>query len=209
METLETGDLLLFNDNSTGFFGAFTKLIKWGTHSNYSHIGMVLKNPSFIHPSLKGTYVWESSYNGKPDPQDGKIKLGVQITPIDELIREYKKTGGHIYIRKLNFDKFNDIDRNIVFNNDILNEIHNKVYDKPYDIVPTDWLEAFLRIDIDPQKTDRFWCSALVGYIYTRVGILNGDNDWSMMRPSDFSIDGEKLIYSGICKLDNKEILLL
>ena len=209
METLETGDLLLFNDNSTGFFGAFTKLIKWGTHSNYSHIGMVLKNPSFIHPSLKGTYVWESSYNGKPDPQDGKIKLGVQITPIDELIREYKKTGGHIYIRKLNFDKFNDIDRNIVFNNDILNEINNKVYDKPYDIVPTDWLEAFLRIDTDPQKTDRFWCSALVGYIYTRVGILNGDNDWSMMRPSDFSIDGEKLIYSGICKLDNKEILLL
>ena len=27
---------------------------------------------------------------------------------------------------------------------------------------------AFFRKDGEPQKTDRFWCSALVGYIYTR-----------------------------------------
>ena len=61
----------------------------------------------------------------------------------------------------------------------------------------------------EPQKTDRFWCSALVGYIYTRVGILDGDNDWSIMIPSDFSIDGEKLTYSGICKLNNSQYILI
>ena len=209
METLETGDLLLFNDNSSGFFGAFTKLIKWGTHSNYSHIGMVLKNPSFIHPSLKGTYVWESSYNGKPDPQDGKIKLGVQITPIDELIKEYKKTGGHIYIRKLNINNSDDLNRKIIFNDELLKDIHKKVYDKPYDIVPTDWIEALFRVDTNPQKTDRFWCSALVGYIYTRVGILNMDTDWSILRPNDFSLDGQNLKYSGLCNLENSQNILI
>jgi hypothetical protein len=170
---------------------------------------MVLKNPSFIHPSLKGTYVWESSYNGKPDPQDGKIKLGVQITPIDELIREYKKTGGHIYIRKLNFDKSDDINRKIVFNDELLKDIHKKVYDKPYDIVPTDWIEALFRVDTNPQKTDRFWCSALVGYIYTRVGILNMDTDWSILRPNDFSLDGQNLKYSGLCNLENCQNILI
>ena len=51
---------------------------------------MVIKDPAFIHPSLKGTYIWESSWEGKPDPQDGEIKLGVQITPFLEIYDHYK-----------------------------------------------------------------------------------------------------------------------
>ena len=78
MDTLDTGDLLLFNNHSHGIFGLFTSLIKFGTQSKYSHIGMILKI-QLIHPSLKGTYVWESSYNGFPDPQDGKIKLEFKL----------------------------------------------------------------------------------------------------------------------------------
>ena len=57
---------------------------------NYSHVAMILKDPYFINPALKGLYVWESSFNGTPDPQDNKIKLGVQITPLHELINEYQ-----------------------------------------------------------------------------------------------------------------------
>ncbi len=133
MDTLDTGDLLLFDNYSHGIFGLFTSLIKFGTQSKYSHIGMVLKNPTFIHPSLKGTFVWESSYNGLPDPQDGKIKLGVQITPIHELIEEYKKTNGHIYVRKLKIKRecrlecFNQLLvtllRKDIFNDKIMKEI--------------------------------------------------------------------------------------
>ena len=62
MDKLKTGDLLLFNYQSQGAMGWFTKMIKWGSHSNYTHTAMVLKDPTFIHPSLKGTYVWESSW---------------------------------------------------------------------------------------------------------------------------------------------------
>ena len=92
MEDLKTGDLLLFNNHSGGLFGTFTNLIKWGTHSNYTHVALVLKDPTFIHPSLKGLYVWESTYNGCPDPQDGKIKLGVQITPLLECLNFEKRS---------------------------------------------------------------------------------------------------------------------
>ena len=41
-----------------------------------------LKDPDYISPALKGVFVWQSGWENKKDPQDEKIKLGVQITPI-------------------------------------------------------------------------------------------------------------------------------
>ena len=125
------------------FFGAFTSMIKWGTHSNYSHIAMILKDPSFIHPSLKGTFVWESSWENKPDPQDGKIKLGVQITPLQEIIEAYHAKD--IFVRRVECD-------NSLFSPENLARVHEIVYEKPYDLVPTDWIGALFRKDLSPQK---------------------------------------------------------
>jgi cell wall-associated NlpC family hydrolase len=191
----KTGDLLLFNNYSKDYLGWFTDLIKWGTHSNYTHVAMILKDPTFIHPSLKGLYVWESTYDGLPDPQDGKIKLGVQITPLLECLNIEDR---YVYVRTLNYPKN-------TFNDKILTEIHNTVYDKPYDIVPSDWIQALFKVDTNPQKTSRFWCSALIGYIYTKCGILNKNTDWSILRPSDFSLDGENLNFNLGFSLNNCE----
>ena len=193
---LKTGDLLLFDSHSSGLFGAFTSMIKWGTHSNYSHIAMILKDPSFIHPCLKGTFVWESSWEGIPDPQDGKVKLGVQITPLKEIVDSYN--GQNIFVRQVECEKD-------LFSPERLAEVHKIVYDKPYDIVPTDWVGALFRKDAKPQKTDRFWCSALVGYIYTKCGLLDANTDWSILRPSDFSLAGEHLDFTTKAKLANSE----
>ena len=87
-----------------------------------------------------------------------------------------------------------------------MKEIHDIVYDKPYDIVPKDWIEALFRKDDKPQKTDRFWCSALVGFIYTKVGILDKSTDWSVMRPSDFSVDLENLNFTEKCYLEKTKL---
>ena len=199
---LKTGDLLLLDFEGGGIFGFFTSIIKYFTKSKYSHIVMVLKDPTFIHPSLKGYYVWESSYNGTPDPQDGKIKIGVQITPFEEIFNHYSKEGGQIYVRSIS--AIPD-----TFNNDILTEIHNTVYDKPYDIKPTDWIEGLFRKDQHPQKIDRFWCSALIGYIYSKCGIIDKSIDWSILRPSDFSVDHGTLKYINGNKLSDKETKIL
>ena len=59
---MKTGDLLLFSYNGDGFFGCFTECIKKCTHSKFSHIGMIIEDPTFIDPTLKGIYVWESSW---------------------------------------------------------------------------------------------------------------------------------------------------
>lgn len=204
MDNLKTGDLLLFNYESSDFFGWFTKMIKWGTHSNYSHIAMVLKDPQFEDtPPLKGLYVWESSYEGKPDPQDNKIKLGVQVTPLKVILDAYKDKG-HVFLRQLKSEKNNNGE--YFFTNTTINNIHNTVYDKPYDIVAKDWINAFFKRDSEPQKTSRFWCAALVGYIYTKVGILDKDTDWSILTPNDFSLSGENLNFADVDLLDDKII---
>lgn len=202
---LKTGDIILFDNNqSNGIFHYFAELIKYGSHSNYTHIGMILKDPTYIHKSLKGTYVWESGWEGIPDPQDGKTKLGVQITPIHEMIESYKKRGGKIFIRKINTE-LNKFDNNYPFRNEKMQEIHKLVYDKSYDMNILNWLGEML--SISPSKhNNTFWCSAFVGYVYTKIGILNTTTDWSKLSPSDFSIDGENLQYNGKNNLDNCEI---
>jgi hypothetical protein len=194
MNELKTGDIVLFDCEGKYFLSS---LIKKFTNSRFTHVGMILKDPKFIHPSLKGYYIWESGKEEKPDPQDNKIKLGVQITPFAEIYEKYKKTGSKIYIRK--------IEDNTIFTDENLKKIHDIVYDKPYDIVPLDWIEGYLQKDPNPQKTDRFWCSALIGYIYTKLEILNSDTDWSILRPCDFSYDSQ--LQFKISLSENIEIL--
>ena len=177
---LNTGDLLLFDSKGSGIMGFFSSLIKKITKSNISHIAMVLKDPDFLDPPLKGFYVWESNYEGKPDPQDGKIKFGVQITPLEEILNDYRKNKSKVFVRKI-------ICYPNLFSKNNLEDIHKVVYGKVYDINISDWIEGIERKDKKPQKTDRFWCSALVGYIYTKCDILTPHTDWSILRPSDFT----------------------
>tara|TARA_B100000401_G_C52805462_1_gene720886 strand:- start:615 stop:1229 length:615 start_codon:yes stop_codon:yes gene_type:complete len=199
---LKTGDILLFDYNEKGILGIFNKAIKYFTNSDYSHVAVVLKDPEFIHPSLKGYYIWESSYEGTPDPQDGKIKLGVQVTPLDEVLNNCKETNSSVFLRRVNCPSY-------TFNYTNLKEVHDVVYDKPYDIVPMDWINALSRKDTEPQKTDRFWCSALVGYIYTRCNLLVQNTDWSMLRPSDFSDNSDSILHwMNPCFLD-KEVRII
>ena len=180
---LNTGDLILFSSNNSGLFALFDKLIKLFTNSDYNHIGMVLKDPVYIDPKLKGYYLYESSWEGTPDPADGKIKLGVQITPLEEA---FKNNPGNAYLRKV-------IAKEGTFSPEKVLDIYKKTNAKPYDLNPVDWIEAFFRIDPTFKfgKSDRFFCSALIAYIYQQLGILQENTDWSIIRPSDFSIEDD------------------
>lgn len=187
---LQTGDIILVNDYKPGLFGMFLSMIRYGTHSDYVHVGMVIKDPTFLDTPLKGIYLWESGYEGTPDPQDGKIKLGIQLTSFETIKNNYQDA--NFYVRRL--------EDNSIFTDKVLKQIHEKIYNVPYDINPIDWVLAFFKRDIHPQKVTRFWCSAFVGYILTRVGVLKRNTDWSIMYPSDFALDGENLEYTDINK---------
>ena len=58
-------------------------------------------------------------------------------------------------------------------------------------------------------QTNSFWCSALATYIYIELGILTPDENWTLKRPSDFSLSAEHLKLSKDCELENKENKLL
>tara|TARA_Y100000589_G_C27100911_1_gene608034 strand:+ start:424 stop:1020 length:597 start_codon:yes stop_codon:yes gene_type:complete len=182
MENWQTGDLILFHSKTT----IFGRLIQLFTGSQYSHIGVVLKDPKFTEKPLVGMFLWESSDEYFGDAEDHKFKIGVEIVDLNKVIHT-NSTNMDLYHRKLTLSESFKLDEQK------LKEIYSIVHNKPYDIVPKDWIEAFFRKDSDPQKTDRFWCSALVGYIYTKLGLLPSETDWSMMRPSDFSTENNNL----------------
>ena len=192
MSTLKTGDILLFAPTMGERRGLWRllDLVDWcistATASPYTHAALVLKDPTFIHPSLRGLFIWESGYEGTPDPQDGRVKLGVQITPLHQCAESF---GGQIFVRRLvrGGDKFTEA---------ALRRAHIAVYNKPYDLVPEDWVEALFGKDSQPQKTDRFWCSALVAYILVEVGLVDATVDWSVISPANLSSRDSALLLS-------------
>ena len=187
-DQFKTGDLLLFHSN-TNYFG---RLIQYFTGSDYSHVGIILKDPNFTEKKMVGLFFWESSWENYPDAEDNKIKVGVEIVHLDELI---EKCGNiNLYYRKLTLKNGKQI------TDEKLKEIHDVVHDKPYDSVIHDWVEAFFKIDTRPQKVDRFWCSAFVGYFYVKIGILPEDLDWSILRPDYFSEENSE------CELIDAEL---
>jgi hypothetical protein len=109
--SLKTGDLLLCDNLEQKGLGLFGWLIKYGSQSDFSHIGMVVVNPDFTHldKPLKGVYVWQSGTAQIPDAEDGKRKIGVQLTPIVDFITTYK---GKIYLRRLRVHFAEDIIEN-------------------------------------------------------------------------------------------------
>lgn len=190
IDELQTGDILLFAAHIPSYtpMGLFDWLLSRATHSPYTHVALVLRDPTFIASNLKGLYVWESSWEGHPDPQDGKTKFGVQITPLHELLRSFD---GAVYVRRL-------MNGRECITTEVLTDIHEVVYDRPYDVHVKDWVQAWCRTDTDPQKTDRFWCSALVAYFMVRFGFLNDDLDWSIIRPADFSSVANYLAWNDV-----------
>ena len=189
MIELQTGDLLLFHGSSW-----LSLFLEYMGQSKYSHVGIILKNPSFINESLKdGLYLWDASYSYTPEVENHKNLYGVQIHKLDDILPLYKNHS--IYVRKVS------VDRNIDFEQQI-KCIHEEVHSKPYNIHLIDWIVAKLNIIYPFQyfswwkQTDRFWCSSLVAFIYYRLGWIS-DVNWSLVAPRDFSsVESSKLSFS-------------
>lgn len=186
---LQTGDLLLFNGTSW-----FSRIIERFTHSEYSHVAIILKQPLWLDPKLTDDYyILESGPEDFGDAVDNKKKFGVQITSLKELYSEYVlKNSGKLYVRRL-VNPNKDIEKNI-------KKAYDKVKDKPYDVNPLDWLLALIELDkteeeidvLKDRKTNTFWCSALVTYVLVCCGFINKDISWSLISPSDYCCYNKK-----------------
>uniref|UniRef100_A0A6C0E6R2 Peptidase n=1 Tax=viral metagenome TaxID=1070528 RepID=A0A6C0E6R2_9ZZZZ len=178
---LKTGDILLMGTKNFWF----SRIIEMVSQSQWSHVGMILKNPTWIDPSLVGYYLWQSGTEDFPDVESGKKKFGVRLDDLVEVLSTYD---GYAAVRKLN------IPNEIPDMNNKLVQIHKDIKDKPYDLDILDflcaregvqrsssWLSNFSR------KTNTFFCSAMVSYIYCKLGLLPKDTEWSECEPKTFS----------------------
>lgn len=177
IDNFNTGDLILFDANHFWTpLGPFSYLIKYFTNSDWSHIGMVVKDPEFTNKKLeKGLYLWESSLEFN-DAEDHEMKLGVQLVPLKEKLESFR---GIIHWRKLN-------PGNVEITTEKLRTLHRIVHGKPYDLNPIDWIEAW-KEQVSKPHTNRYFCSALVAKIYSFLELIDENIDWSIIRPSSFS----------------------
>lgn len=175
LESLETGDILLFH----GEHFWFSYLVEFITGSNFSHIGMVLKSPTDIDPSLTGIYMIESGEENFPDSISHRIRKGVQIVDLKKVIKTYT---GIIYYRKLsipiNMREEFDI---------ILSDIWRKISNCPYDENVWDLIRSAFDIKWGNNcRTNSFMCSALASFLYEKFGLLKIPIDWDLIKPKDF-----------------------
>lgn len=196
---LETGDILLFRGNTW-----FSKLLEFFGKSKYSHVGMVIKHPTFIENlDPNEIYILHSSFSSKPDAEDKKIKYGVQIEKLQDVLQTYSNHS--VYYRMIKQERNDNFYEK-------LKEIHKEVHGKPYDLHIKDWIKAKLNLE-NPipvntlyQHTNDFWCSALLSFIYFKLGWISECN-WSIIAPREFSSNEStgQLLFTCIIK-DEEEL---
>lgn len=193
-DTMETGDALLFHGE--GFW--FSHLVEWATWSDFSHISMILKNPTYIDPKLEGIYMLESGEEKFPDAVEHRICFGVQIVNLKTVIENYT---GNIYYRKLNVPE--DLKNN--FDNSLA-QAWEKVKNLPYDDSIYDLLRVEFRLDWgDDKRLDSFFCSALQTFLYEEFELFKEAIPWDLVKPSDYDEGGKiETIFKDDVKLQTK-----
>lgn len=187
LKEMRTGDIILFNGQDS----VLSKVIEIGLQSPWSHCGIVVKNPQRwigddnVHINnnneiaFSDLYLWQSgqeSRNLKPlEDDECPGFIGVQMTPLVQKLQQYD---GVVAWRRYSGNAFDE---------EKLKTIHERLHKKPYDLHLSDWIEGLVGVDTRPQKEDRFWCSALLGYIFVHLGMLPAETDWSIMRPTFFA----------------------
>jgi hypothetical protein len=200
IKNLKTGDVLLFSGTSY-----ISDAIKYCSKSNYSHVGIVLKDCTYIDPTMMGTYFIESDFDTIPDVEEDTVKFGVMVHTLEHVLRRSKLDNTKIFIRKLvNFDTESDQVKKRI------SDIYLKYRDIPYDINPTDWLLAKEACDStsveeftiknkisqsEIHKKSALWCSAFVGLFYTKLGVLAKTTPWALLSPKSFSFISEDLVF--------------
>ena len=171
----ETGDIILFNERKS----MISRIIDFFTYSEFSHIGIIIKDPTFTPEPLEGLYLLESTgVKDGIDVEDDEEKIGVQLRKLDDVISLYD---GDIIWRHLNIERDDDFYEK-------LTKIHSIVHNKTYDFNPEDWIKNMFNIHYGKiQQTNSFVCSALVSFVYACLGVLPENTDWCLIRPCDFS----------------------
>ena len=186
-DLLNTGDLILCHCQKDGKLDpGLDGVIEEFTHSPFEHAAIILRDPPWL--DRKGIYVYQSGSgpNNYPDVMNGNL-CGVTLNYFDDFIMNRS----YVCIRSM---------KGVTWNNKTwarFKKAFDKSHGKPYDSKPCDWcctgIWSFLCCPcinnfFCRRQTKRFWCSALVWYIYVKMGFIGSNTDWSDKTPAQLSI---------------------
>ena len=168
---LKTGDLVLFSGQDK-----VSRIIRWRTKSDYSHVGMVLNSPDY-HDDVT---IWEAT---KP--------VGVRLTPLSEHVRNYE---GSIVLRRLRNAQLSDEDMKefkVLFE-----ELSGRPFEQE---IPQLIGAAF---DLFPEQLTKedlssLFCSELVAEAYQALSLLDEYKPSNEYTPADFSDKGKLQLQRG------------
>ena len=116
-------------------------------------------------------------------------QFGVSMYLFDDILKSYEGTVSYRTLHGALIDM------------EKLEQIHRNIHGKPYDLNPLDWIEVLCGKKTGHETDKRFWCSALVAYIYVKLSLLPETYDWTLTKPNAFGRYGDKLKLTGNCKL--------
>jgi hypothetical protein len=200
---LQTGDILLFSGTSI-----LSWMLRLGQQSRYSHTALVLRDPTWIHPSFTGLYVMDTGIQKKPDLVTGKKEIGVQLQRFEDVF----DPSWRVWVRRVHCV------RDATFLHKV-QSYWNQVETASYDLTITHWLGALALVNmpwltsvLHLQSTRSYWCAAMVAMFFVQIGLLPPKTSWSLMSPKSF---GSKSYVSRIvpwitskCRLDTADIRL-
>lgn len=194
LSSCENGDIILFDTRGHWY----DTLIRLWTRSKFSHIGIVIRDLE-IEGVKVGTCLLESGSEPFPDTVRGINITGVRVSKLEDVLDEYiDNKSGFVYYRKA------ECNRSEAFFANLKSSIET-TYALPYDVLPQDWLRAAFGIQ-SGKRTERnntFWCSALVAYVYDKLGFLPRDCPWTLISPRQFSFyEGKQLTFGGDLSLE-------
>ena len=172
---MQTGDILLFHGE--GWW--FSRAVEWLTGSRFSHVSMILRNPTYIHPSLTGLFMIESGEEKFPDAVRHRVIKGVQIVDLEKVIENYQ---GSVYHRALDISAIEEIRIKKIFA-----KLWEKIEFCPYDQNPWDFFKVLFDLDIgNNYRENSYFCSALIASLYERFGFFKEPIPWDLVQPKDF-----------------------
>ena len=131
-----------------------------------------------------------------------KKVLGVQVIPLEHVLKQYENAKcGYLYYRKLLCKRTSEFTYK-------MEKLIKKTDTTCYDLDPIDWVKAKFDIELgDEQKDNKFWCSALVSYIYVKLGLLPETLLWTIVSPKQCSFyDVERLCFSD-CMMNPEQFI--
>ena len=172
-DELKTGDIVLFSG-----VDPYSRLVKVGTSSKWSHVGMIVESPQ--HEFLT---MWESSIREDTlDVETNEHREGVRLVSFKDRVQAFE---GEVSIRQLQGGVFTNENLRCFF--DLREELRGRAYERnKFELIKASNERAFRNTVEDLSS---LFCSELVAEAYQRLGLLTEDKPSNDYAPVDFSHD--------------------